>query len=356
MNPLCPLPPCCHFMNQQELSALLSKFTDLTILVLGDFFLDRYLMIDPEIAETSVETGLEAHQVIEVRNSPGAAGTVTNNLKALGVGKVIALGVIGNDGHGYDLEQRLLATGVVTDNIIRADNRYTPTYTKPIRTSTGTEMERLDVKNRSATPIELETRVIERLESLYDQADGIIVLDQVQETDCGVVTSRVRTRLAELCAQNDRPTLSDSRSHISEFTNTILKPNQDELSTLVARETGSTQAAKSLSQLTERPVILTRGPNGITTSDGTSTWSIPGIPVPDPVDIVGAGDSVSASVTSALAAGTSLPEAALLGVIVSSITVQQIGTTGTASPDQVLSRFADAYPTGFSSETCEVFT
>jgi rfaE bifunctional protein kinase chain/domain len=334
-------------MNQADLSSILSKFADLTILVLGDYFLDRYLMIDTEIAETSVETGREAHQVVEIRNSPGAAGTVTNNLKALGVGKVIALGIIGNDGHGYDLEQSLLATGVETDNIIRAENRYTPTYTKPIRTSTDTETERLDVKNRSATPIELETRVIERLESLYDQADGIIVLDQVQETDCGVVTSRVRTRLAELCAQNDRPVLADSRSHISEFTNTILKPNQDELAA-ATQETEPTKAARSLSQRTERPVILTRGPDGITTSDGTSTWAIPGIPVPDPVDIVGAGDSVSAAVTSALAAGTTLPEAALLGVIVSSITVQQIGTTGTASPDQVLSRFTETHPNGFS--------
>jgi rfaE bifunctional protein kinase chain/domain len=340
-------------MNQQELRSLLDKFTNLTILVLGDYFLDRYLMVDSEIAETSLETGLEAHQVVEIRNSPGAAGTVTNNLKALGVGKVIALGIIGNDGHGYDLEQRLLAKGVETNNIIRTENRYTPTYTKPIQTSTGTQMERLDVKNRTATPTELETRVIERLESLYDQADGIIVLDQAQEADCGVVTSRVRARLAELCAKNDRPTLADSRSRLSEFTNTILKPNQDELAA-VTREKEPTQAAKSLSLRTGRHVILTRGPNGITTSDGTSTWVIPGIPVPDPVDIVGAGDSVSAAVTSALAACATLPEAALLGAIVSSITVQQIGTTGTASPDQVLSRFADIYPAGFSPETCEV--
>ena len=331
-------------MDQQSLTSLLDGFPDLTILVIGDFFLDRYLMIDSDLAETSVETGLEAHQVTEVRNSPGAAGTVTNNLCALGVGRVVALGIIGDDGHGFDLSAGLEATGVDTTYLVRATDRCTPTYTKPILVSTGDEMSRLDVKNRSRTPADLETRIIGSFSTLYGEVDGVIVLDQVQESDCGVITSRVRQQIADLASKNDRPVLADSRAHIRHFENVILKPNEDELTELIRNRIGPEPAARQLAQQTGRPVIFTRGPEGIIAFDGTETSSIPGIPVPGPVDIVGAGDSVSAAVMSALAAGATLPDAALLGVLASSITVQQIGTTGTASPAQILDRYREVAP------------
>ena len=62
---------------------ILARLPGLTIGVLGDLFLDRYLDIDPALTEPSIETGLDAYQVVRVRSSPGAAGTVINNLVAL---------------------------------------------------------------------------------------------------------------------------------------------------------------------------------------------------------------------------------------------------------------------------------
>ena len=67
---------------------------------------------------------------------------------------------------------------------------------------------------------------------------------------------------------------------------------------------------------------------------------VPGVRVEGPIDSTGAGDSVTAGATSALAAGASLPEAALVGNLVASITVQQLATTGTARPDQLPPRLA----------------
>ena len=75
-------------MDRADVSQLLGRFGDVRIAVVGDFFLDKYLVVDPEIAETSIETGLEAYQVVGKRLSPGAAGTVTSNLAALGVGSI----------------------------------------------------------------------------------------------------------------------------------------------------------------------------------------------------------------------------------------------------------------------------
>ena len=98
-------------MNKHRLNSLLAQFPNTHVLVLGDFFLDLYLDLDRSLSETSIETGLEAYQVVGVRAGPGAAGTVTSNLRALEVG-VTALGVIGDDGRGYELLRGLRQTGV----------------------------------------------------------------------------------------------------------------------------------------------------------------------------------------------------------------------------------------------------
>ena len=69
-------------LTPERLEELVSDFPKARIGVLGDFFLDKYLEVSPELAEPSVETGKIAHQVTEVRCSPGAAGTVVCNLQA----------------------------------------------------------------------------------------------------------------------------------------------------------------------------------------------------------------------------------------------------------------------------------
>src|SRR5881275_1135597 len=90
-----------------RLGEILDRITGLTVAVLGDLFLDRYLDIDASLTEPSIETGLDAYQVVRVRPSPGAAGTVINNLVALGVGRVWPVAVTGDDGEGYELRQAL---------------------------------------------------------------------------------------------------------------------------------------------------------------------------------------------------------------------------------------------------------
>ena len=90
---------------------ILHRLPTLRIGVLGDLFLDRYLDIDAALTEPSIETGLDAYQVVRVRSYPGAAGTVINNLVALGVGKVYPIAVLGDDGEGYELRQALTHGG-----------------------------------------------------------------------------------------------------------------------------------------------------------------------------------------------------------------------------------------------------
>src|SRR5260370_11283062 len=94
-------------LNDARLELILGRIPGLNIGVLGDLFLDRYLDLDAALTEPSIETGLDAYQVVQVRSYPGAAGTVINNLAALGVGRIVPISFIGDDGEGYALRQAL---------------------------------------------------------------------------------------------------------------------------------------------------------------------------------------------------------------------------------------------------------
>jgi bifunctional ADP-heptose synthase (sugar kinase/adenylyltransferase) len=100
------------------------------------------------------------------------------------------------------------------------------------------------------------------------------------------------------------------------------------------------QCAAELSKRVGRPVYLTLGEQGMALVTPEASQAIPTARLTGELDIVGAGDSASAGIVSALCAGAALEEAAVVGNIVASITVQQIGTTGTATPEQVREQFA----------------
>lgn len=80
-----------------------------TVVVFGDYCLDKYLYTDPANDELSVETGLVARQFDRKAIFAGVGGTITNNLRALGVG-VRCVGMLGSDGEGWELERALRET------------------------------------------------------------------------------------------------------------------------------------------------------------------------------------------------------------------------------------------------------
>jgi rfaE bifunctional protein kinase chain/domain len=331
-------------VDSGRLQDLLNNFSGVTVLVIGDFFLDKYLDIDRRLSEPSLETGLEAYQVTSVRRYPGAAGTVVNNLRALDI-NVIVLGVVGEDGEGEDLRRGLDLIGVEGDGLIRAPGRFTPTYLKPMLRQGNTparELNRFDTKNRTPLPVEIETEVINRLHSLFARLHGIVIVDQVSEPNCGVITDRVRLALSELARANSATiVLADSRERIGEFHDVILKPNSRE----ATRATGLIDlaaAGRELRRRTGRPVVVTHGDHGMYLFELEGEQHIPAIPVAGPIDVVGAGDSAMAGLVAGLCAGGTLAESALVGNLIASVTIQQLGVTGTATRAQILARFEEA--------------
>jgi rfaE bifunctional protein kinase chain/domain len=338
-------------MNQARLEQLLARFPDLKLLVIGDYFLDKYFDLDRRLGEISLETGLEAYQATGVRCSPGAAGTVVNNLRALDV-QVMAMGVIGDDGHGYELKAELVARDVDIEPLLVHSERFTPTYVKPMLCEPDGrihELNRIDIKNRAPLPQSVQTQMIEQLGQLSTRLDGIVVADQVPEADCGVITERVRGALSDIARRYPHMVIAvDSRERIGLFENITLKPNAREAMLAVGVQPSEAPrpeqieaAAASLFGRTGHPVFVTMGAHGILVFTDQGAQHVPGIPVSGPLDIVGAGDSVMAGIIASLCAGATPSEAALVGNLVASITVQQLGTTGIASRPQVLERFRE---------------
>jgi rfaE bifunctional protein kinase chain/domain len=333
-------------MHPARFQAITECYPFLQIAVLGDFCLDRYLEIDPAKQAVSIETGLPVHHVVKVRAQPGGAGTIVNNLSALGIARIYPLGFAGYDGEGFELcralEQR---RGVRLDYFVKTVQRQTFTYCKPLVLSPGkppVELSRFDLKNWTSTPALLQGLLLGRLQDLATRVSAIIVLDQVDLPETGVITQRILDAL-EGRVGNDPEllVLADSRRGLRDFPPLVFKMNGAELSALTGAEgeLGLEQlkeTAAGLARNNSRAVFITLAERGIVgASPAGEVEHVPALPVRGEIDIVGAGDAVSANLTAAIAAGATLREALELANAAASVVIHKLGTTGTASVGEI---------------------
>ena len=223
-------------LDESTLTRILEALPRLSIAVVGDLFLDKYLDLDSRLTETSVETGLDAYQVAGVRCYPGAGGTVLNNLKGLGVGNLHAVSVIGSDGEGFEL-LRALRTPCRRGRCrgpVRPDDADLYETDAFAAAGPSHELNRLDIKNRVCRSRRSGPAGDRAARSLSLPVDAVIVADQVTERNQGVITDAVRTHLAVLADRHPRVVFfADSRSHIGLFRNVLAKPNFSELAAAV---------------------------------------------------------------------------------------------------------------------------
>jgi rfaE bifunctional protein kinase chain/domain len=325
-------------LKLQRLKALTSRYAALRVVLVGDIALDRYLHIDPLLAETSLETGLPVHNVTAVRAQPGAGGNVLANLAALGPRSLTAVGFSGDDGEGFELRRALEAIGVDLRHFLVRHDRATFTYTKPLVIRAGRlpeELSRLDIRSRTPTPTALEDEIVARLAEAVREADVIVAMDQVPEPGSGALTRRVKAELAALAARYpEKVFMADSRTSIGDFRDVRIKVNRSEL----ARHFGVAEEGADMAALARRwaaqigrDVFVTLGEDGILAASKDEVAALPGVPVEPPIDICGAGDAVLAGIAMALGAGATIAEAAEMGNLAGAIVVKKIGTTGTAT-------------------------
>jgi rfaE bifunctional protein kinase chain/domain len=316
---------------------ILEAFPRYSALVVGDICLDRWCTYDPAAAEPSRETGIPSIGVVSTEVAPGGGGSVAKHLAALGIGRVAVLGVLGDDGFAHELMRSLNARGISTDLLVRSGKVSTFTYTKLINIATGGEdLPRVDFINTQPLPDAVEEEVIEYLREFADSFDVIFVSDQAETRRGGVVTTAVRALLEEVAlADTKKIVWVDSRIRVERFRNMILKPNEGEARAASIGLFGEVDYQRLRAHANSKLVFVTKGSEGVVVVEDGAQWVFPALPVGDPVDVSGAGDSFSAGAALALAITGSATDAARFGNLVASIAVKKRGT-GAASPEEVL--------------------
>jgi len=313
---------------------ILAEFPRYSALVVGDICLDRWCTYDPATAEPSYETGIPRIGVVRTETTPGAGGTVACNLASLGVGRVAVLGVVGEDGFGYELRLALESRGISTELLVTSPELSTFTYTKLINKTSGVEDQpRVDFINTRPLPKSDERQIVAHLPDNAGSFDVIFVSDQAETEHGGAVTPAVRDLLAEIATR--KIVLADSRRRVGEFRKVILKPNVQEAACASTPLFGYVDYQR-LREHTGAPLLfVTRGPRGVSVIEPGRETDVSTRPIDQPVDICGAGDSFAAGAGMALAVTGSPFEAARLGNLVASVTIMKKGT-GTANPAEVL--------------------
>jgi rfaE bifunctional protein kinase chain/domain len=333
-------------VKHARFQSITSRYSNLRIALVGDFCLDRYLEIDPTKKEISLETSLPVHNVVHVRAQPGGAGTILNNLSALGVSTIYPVGFCGDDGEGFELHQALAGTrGIPLDYFLQTPLRRTFTYCKPLLMQPGkgpVELNRLDSKNWTPTPAKLQNHLAQAVAELSSRVDAIILLSQVDVPETGVITTAVLKAIDIIARQ--RPgllVLADSRTSLRGYPPVCLKMNRAEFLALTGARTDVNLAdlkkvASTLAAKQGRMVFITLAENGILGAEpGGTVAHFPCLPVRGEIDIVGAGDAVTANLTCALASGANLDEALELANTAGSIVIHKLGTTGTANVEEL---------------------
>jgi rfaE bifunctional protein kinase chain/domain len=312
---------------------LLERMRDLRVLIVGDLCLDRWCRYSAAHSEPSRETGISRVAVVHTETTAGAAGTIANNLAALGVTGVSILGAIGDDGFGFEVSRALTRRGISGEPVIRTPLIQTFTYTKLINDGTGVEdLPRVDFINAADLPFEVESQLVERFEAIASSFDLVIISDQAETASGGVVTPAMR---AAICKHAERHLVwVDSRMRSEHFRNAVVKPNESEGEAASKRALGRVDFEALRRHLMSPLLIVTRGGRGASVYDDTGERLIPGKKIAHPVDICGAGDSFTAGAAAALKITGSADAAVRFGNLVASITVMKPGT-GTASPDEV---------------------
>jgi D-glycero-beta-D-manno-heptose-7-phosphate kinase len=321
----------------RRLERTLEGFRERTIVVVGDLIADEYLFGKP--ARISREAPVLILKFTERELGLGGAANAAHNVHALGA-RVVPIGVVGRDAPGDELLGLFHAAGMATDGIVTENDRPTPVKTRIMAggyQATRQQVVRLDREPQGELQTITEDAVVARLTALAERADAILVSDY----GYGTVTPRVFERVRAIARRSGAVVSVDSRYELPRFTGvTAATPNEAELAQLAGvpmdDEHGVDKAGRHLlERLDARILLVTRGSRGMALLErdgGTSFIPIHG--TDEIADVTGAGDTVIATFTVALAGGATPIVAATLANMAGGIVVMKRGTA-TVSPAEL---------------------
>ncbi|MBN3032497.1 MAG: D-glycero-beta-D-manno-heptose-7-phosphate kinase [Candidatus Saganbacteria bacterium] len=293
------------------------------VLVLGDLMLDEHIW--SKVSRISPEAPVPVADVVKITHVPGGCGNVAANVAALG-GVPCLVGLLGRDSSGEKLVRALERQNVPTGNLIIDANR--PTILKSRIIAASQHVVRVDREDRTIISPAVTKKLIRKLRELAPKMDAIVISDYEK----GTLTREVCQVLIKLARRYKKPLAIDPKGFdYSKYRGaTVITPNLREAAiaarTVIFDDKSLSLAGKTLLKLAGASyVLVTRGKDGMTLFDRRGSTYLPAIPR-EVFDITGAGDTVIATLSLALAAGAPTREAASLANLAGSIVVGKIGT------------------------------
>lgn len=302
---------------------LLARFRSQTVLVVGDVMLDQFVIgsvdrISPEAPVPVVRFAREEFRL-------GGAANVAANLRALGAAvEVVAL--VGPDAEASRLRQELEAAGVGGTAIVTDDARCTTRKTR-IVTTRNQQVARIDYEGDAEPNPQMTRRLVAEIDRLAAGATAILVSDYLK----GVVSEEVAEAAIVAGRRRGIPVTVDPKvPHASRYRHaTLITPNHHEAEALthirVRTDAEAGRCAARVRELTGCDnVLITRGEHGMWLHTPAGDRALPA-EAREVADVTGAGDTVIATLTAAIAAGATLEDAARLANRAAGIVVGRFG-------------------------------
>lgn len=307
------------------------------VLIIGDVGVDEYVMgavrrISPEAPVPVLEVDAEDQRL-------GLAANISQNIVRLG-GDALTVGVIGQDAGAETLRTLFDRQGVSTTHLVSDPTR--PTTRKMRIMAQHHHLVRVDYEQTRYLSTDLEARVLEKARGLMAEADLVILQDYAK----GVVSETLTQGLVHLCRQAGKRLLVDPhRSKGAEFYAgaDLLKPNYDESVALSGLrfddlkdnpnkvyDVGRALQAKAGA----REIIVTRGKEGMTIFSGDKITEVPTY-ARRVFDVTGAGDTVIATLSLAMAAGLDLVQSCMLANFAAGVVVGKVGSVPCELPELI---------------------
>jgi D-glycero-beta-D-manno-heptose-7-phosphate kinase len=317
---------------RDRLLALVDEFAGVRVAVLGDLLVDEFIY--GQISRVSREAPVLILEYDSTELLPGGAGNAANNVAALG-GRAISIGIAGEDEPGRRLLDAMRAR-IDVRNVITHKAVITPTKTRILAGgvhSAKQQVVRVDRTARVPIPEVVRTAVARRVSSVLGRADALLVSDY----GTGLVTPslvRIAQRTLRGPGPVQAPVLVDSRYALLDYRRmTMCTPNESEVEHLLGVRIGENtrvleKAGRAVLERTGAAgVLITRGSRGMALFEPVRpTVHIPIYGSDQIADVTGAGDTVIATMTLALAAGGTPLEAALLANHAGGLVVMKRGT------------------------------
>jgi D-glycero-beta-D-manno-heptose-7-phosphate kinase len=312
----------------EQLSKTLNRFSGQKILVIGDLIADEFLY--GRIARVSREAPVLVLEYQNLVRLPGGAANAANNLLALGCTVAIS-GAIGDDEPGKNLVRMLAEKGANVRAVHKARFYATPIKTRILAGAHHSAPQQVVRVDRIPAAGILPPLSSKQMQNLFSSADGIIVSDY----GYGSVTATLVDDVCRAAGKRGVPVVVDSRFRMTEFQNvTSITPNITELEASTGVAIGSDAkllqkiAMRQLRKQHLRSLLVTQGRFGMTLFEARKPpLHIPIYGTDEVADVTGAGDTVIAVFTLALACGSEPAMAARLANYAGGIVVMKRGTS-----------------------------